>query len=168
MKKLIAIALCAVCLFSLAACGSRAPAGAEGSAEVGMVNPFVTYDTIEDACAAAGFDYVIPETIEACPVESIQVMNNSLIQITYYDSEADGNRIVLRKAAGVDDISGDYNEYPTVSTVDYNGVNVIMRGENDTFSGAIWTADGASYSVQFDIPVTDAAILAVVDAVQSI
>ena len=131
-----------------------------------MVNPFVTYDTLEDACAAAGFDFVIPETIEACPVESIQVMNNSLIQITYYDSEADGNRVVLRKAAGVDDISGDYNEYPTVSTVDYNGMNVTMRGENDTFSGAIWTVDGASYSVQFDIPVTDAAILAVVDAVK--
>ena len=137
MKKLIAIALCALCLFSLAACGSKAPAGEEGSAEVGMVNPFVTYDTLEDACAAAGFDIAVPETIEACPVESIQVMNNSLIQITYYDSEADGNRVVLRKAAGVDDISGDYNEYPTVSTVDYNGVNVIMRGENDTFSGAI-------------------------------
>ena len=166
MKKLIAIALCALCLFARAACGSRAPADEEGSAEVGMVNPFVTYDTIEDACAAAGFDYVIPETIEACPVESIQVMNNSLIQITYYDSEADGNRVVLRKAAGVDDISGDYNEYPTVSTVDYNGVNVTMSGENDTFSGAIWTVDGASYSVQFDIPVTDAAILAVVDAVK--
>ena len=93
-------------------------------------------------------------------------MNNSLIHITYYDSEADGNRVVLRKAAGVDDISGDYNEYPTVSTVDYNGVNVTMRGENDTFSGAIWTVDGASYSVQFNIPVTDAAILAVVDAVK--
>ena len=166
MKKLIAIELCALCLFSLTACGSKAPVGEEGSAEVGMVNPFVTYDTLEDACAAAGFDIAVPETIEACPVETIQVMNNSLIQITYYDSEADGNRVVLRKAAGVDDISGDYNEYPTVSTVDFNGVNVIMRGENDTFSGAIWTADGASYSVQFDIPVTDAAILAVVDAVK--
>ena len=166
MKKLIAIALCAVCLFSLAACGSRAPAGEEGSAEVGMVNPFVTYDTLGDACAAAGFEISAPEMIEACPVESIQVMNNSLIQITYYDSEADGNRVVLRKAAGVDDISGDYNEYPTVSTADYNGVNVTMRGENDTFSGAIWTVDDASYSVPFDIPVVDAAILAVVDAVK--
>ena len=166
MKKLMALMLCAMCLFSLAACGSKAPVEEEGSAEVGMVNPFVTYDTLEDACAAAGFDMTVPETIEACPVESIQVMNNSLIQITYYDSEADGNRVVLRKAAGVDDISGDYNEYPTVSTVDYNGMNVTMRGENDTFSGAIWTVDGASYSVQFDIPVTDAAILAVVDAVK--
>jgi len=166
MKKLIAIALCALCLVSLAACGSKAPEAEEGSAELGMVNPFVTYDTLEDACKAAGFDFEAPETIEGCPIESIQVMNNSLIQITYYDADADGNRVVLRKAAGVDDISGDYNEYPTVSTLDYNGVNVILRGENDTFSGAIWTADGASYSVQFDIPVVDAAILAIVDAVK--
>ena len=166
MKKLIALMLCAMCLFSLAACGSKAPAEEAGSAEVGMVNPFVDYDTIADACAAAGFDFSVPETVEGCPIESIQVMNDSMIQITYYDSEADGNRIVPRKAAGVDDISGDYNEYPTVSTADLNGVNVTMRGENDTFSGAIWTAGGASYSVQFDIPVTDAAILAVVDAVE--
>ena len=164
MKKLIAIALCALCLFSLAACGSKAPTE-EGSAAAEIANPFVTYDTIEDACAAAGFDFVAPETIEGCPIESIQVMNGSLIQITYYDADSDGNRVVLRKAAGVDDISGDYNEYPTVSTVDYNGVNIVMRGENETFSGAIWTADGASYSVQFDLPVVDAAILAVADAV---
>ena len=165
MKKLIAIALCALCLVSLAACGSKAPAE-EGSAAAEIANPFVTYDTLEEASKAVGFDLQAPETIEGCPIESIQVMNNSLIQITYYDSEADGNRIVLRKAAGVDDISGDYNEYPTVSTADYNGVNVTMRGENDTFSGAIWTVDGASYSVQFDIPVVDAAILAVVDEVR--
>ena len=166
MKKLIAIALCALCLVSLAACGSKETATGEGSAELGMANPFVTYDTMEDACKAAGFDFEAPETIEGCPIESIQVMNNSLIQITYYDADADGNRVVLRKAAGVDDISGDYNEYPTVSTLGYNGVNVILRGENDTFSGAIWTADGASYSVRFDIPVVDAAILAIVDAVK--
>ena len=166
MKKLIAIALCALCLVSLAACGSKEAETGEGSAELGMVNPFVTYDTMEDACAAAGFDFEAPETIEGCPIESIQVMNNSLIQITYYDADADGNRVVLRKAAGVDDISGDYNEYPTVSTLDYNGVNVILRGENDTFSGAIWKVDGASYSVRFDVPVVDAAILAIVDAVK--
>ncbi len=166
MKKLMALMLCAMCLFSLAACGSKAPAEEAGSAEVGMANPFVDYDSLEDACRAAGFDMTAPETIEGLPIESIQVMNNSLIQITYYDSEADGNRIVLRKAAGVDDISGDYTEYPTVTTVELDGVNVTMRGENETFSGAIWTADGASYSVQFDIPVVDAAIFAVVDAVE--
>ena len=166
MKKLLALALCALCLFSLAACGSKAPVEEEGSAEVGMVNPFVTYDTIEDACAASGFEIGAPETIEGCPIESIQVMNNSLIQITYYDSEADGNRIVLRKAAGVDDISGDYNEYKTVTTVDHDGVNVTMRGEDEQFSGAIWTVDGASCAIQFDIPVDEAAILAAVDAVE--
>ena len=166
MKKILAIALCALCLFSLAACdGGKAPVE-EGSADLGMANPFVTYDTLEEACAAAGFDMTAPETIEGCPIESIQVMNNSLIQITYYDADSDGNRIVLRKAAGVDDISGDYNEYPTVSTVDYNGVNIVMRGENEAFSGAIWTSDDASYSVQFDLSVVDAAILAVVDAVE--
>lgn len=166
MKKLLALTLCALCLFSLAACGSKAPVEEEGSAELGMVNPFVTYDTIEDACAAAGFDISVPETIEGCPIESIQVMNGSLIQITYYDSEADGNRIVLRKAAGVDDISGDYNEYKTVNTVDHDGVNVTLRGEDEQFSGAIWTVDGASYAIHFDIPVDEAAILAAVDAVE--
>ena len=47
MKKLIAIALCALCLVSLAACGSKEAETGEGSAELGMVNPFVTYDTME-------------------------------------------------------------------------------------------------------------------------
>lgn len=164
MKKLMALMLCAMCLFSLAACGSKAPAEEAGSAEVGMANPFVDYDSLEDACAAAGFDMTAPETIAELPIASIQVMNNSLIQITYSDSDSD--RVVLRKAAGVDDISGDYNEYPTVNTVDHDGVNVTMRGENDTFSGAIWTADGASWSLSFDTPADEAAILAVVDAVE--
>lgn len=166
MKKLLALTLCALCLFSLAACGSKAPVEEEGSAEVGMVNPFVDYDTIEDACEAAGFDLAAPETIADLPIESIQVMNNSMIQLIYADPSADGNRVTLRKAAGVDDISGDYNEYKTVTTVDHDGVNVTLRGEDEQFSGAIWTVDGASYAIQFDIPVDEAAILAAVDAVE--
>ena len=170
MKKLIALMLCVLCLFSLAACQNRAPAEgsaeAEGSAGLGMANPFVDYGTLADACAAAGYEMHAPDMIGDAAIDTNQVMNHSMIQIVYADPNAEDGRITLRKAAGVDDISGDYNEYASVRTADADGVTVTLRGEGETVSGAIWTANDASYALQFDTPADEAAVLAIVGAVE--
>ena len=168
MKKLLALTLCALCLFSLAACGSKdsAPEGS-GSAEMTIANPFVDYDTIEDAAAAAGFDLKAPDTIAELAFRNVQVMNSSMIQANYGDPDEETNHVVLRKAEGVDDISGDYTEYELVKTVEQNGVNVTLRCEEENaVYGAIWTVDGCSYALNSELPMDEAEVLAVVDAVE--
>ena len=68
----------------------------------------------------------------------------SMAQISYRAGDAE---VMFRQARGSDDISGDYNVYETVLTVEINGAEATLRGNGGEFSGAVWQKDGFSYSV---------------------
>lgn len=164
MKKIISLLLCAVCLFGLAACdGSKAPvpAGSEepnGSTEVQMVNPFVTYDTIEDAAAVTGFDFLVPASVDGYTDRNIQVVDGKMLQVTFIDES--GNMLILRKAEGSDDISGDYIVYAETKTITLpNGAEAELRGDGSSMQAAVWTANGYSYAVSSDVPMDEAAMV---------
>ena len=70
----------------------------------------------------------------------------------------DGSDMLIRKAVGTKDCSGDYNVYAQEVTVD----DVTLKGENDTFSLAVWERDGYTYSAAL----AQADLLALVAAVQ--
>ncbi len=53
------------------------------------------------------------------------------------------NGMYIRKASGSDDISGDYNDYAQVETVN----RVTLKGENGNFSLAVWNNNGYTYAV---------------------
>lgn len=164
MKKIISLLLCAVCLFGLAACdGSKAPvpAGSDepvGSIEAQIVNPFVSYDTLEDAAAVTGFDFVVPASMDGYTDRNIQVMDGKMIQVTFIDER--GSMLILRKAAGSDDISGDYYVYANTKTVTLpNGAEAELRGDETSFQTAVWTAGDYSYAVCSDVPMDEAAMI---------
>ena len=153
MKKSISLLLCLLMALSLSACGKQAvPAvstDSDGDTPDGgasMVNPWLDYDSPEEAIAAVGFSVTAPEEVEGFDAPVYRVMNGELLEVLY--PCADGE-LRIRKAAGEEDISGDYNTYAetqTVSTPGEDGV-VTMKGDGDTVSCATWCSGAYTYSV---------------------
>ena len=160
MKKLIAIILCGLTVCSLAACTGK-PA-TSGNAEI--PNPFVDCATLADAAKLTGFDITVPDSIDGYDTRAIQVMDNKMIQVIYDKGE---NSLLIRKAAGSDDISGDYSEYSETSTVALGSLQVTMKGENGMVSVATWTDGGNTYAIDAqDVPMDVDAITALIGNVQ--
>lgn len=144
MKKRIAYLFAALMLAALAACAGKATSG-ESTAQ--LPNPFVDCATMEDAAALAGFSMTAPDTVAGYPDKKIQAIQDSLIQVIYASGE---DRVLLRKGAGTDDISGDTNPYKETNTVAVGSRSVTMRGDNGKVSVAVWTEDGHAFAVDVD------------------
>ena len=67
-------------------------------------------------------------------------------EITY---TGDGQTAVYRKETGSSDISGDYNIYNSEIQMSINGYDVILKGNDNVYSLAIWTDGDYSYSLSF-------------------
>ena len=147
MKKVFALMLCGLCL-SLAGCGGGKSASAEAPGAQ-LANPFVDYATREEAGAAAGFALSAPDWLDGYDAPTVQVMNGTMLQLIFRSGD---DRLVIRKAAGGEDISGDYNSYAETKTAKINGSSVTLRGADGKVSSAVWCAGGYSYAVVSDTP----------------
>ncbi len=134
-----------------------------GGETVQIPNPFVDYSTLAEAEKEAGFDLTAPETVDGYSEKFIQVMSGSMIQIIFHDAE--DNRLFIRKEAGSEDISGDYNNYTEINTISVDGREVTMKGETGLVSVAIWTDGAYTYAVTADKPMAQDAMSALVSAV---
>ena len=114
-----------------------------------LPNPFVSVETLEEAEEKTGFDMEVPEEIAGYTQTGIQVMNDELIQIFYGDpKQEDASRMALvRKGAGTDDVSGDYNTYEDIAYISSDDIGYEMRGNNGKFYVASWIIEGYSYSL---------------------
>ncbi len=172
MKKIIVLTLCTLTTLSLVACGGNGNAsdnlrnGAESSVEspmlgddpatwspnastdVEVANPLVE-GTLADAILIVGFDFVIPEAIDGYTNRTVMTINGELIQAVYgNDTESDvPDNIMIRKAKGSDDISGDYNEYAEVDTVSVGEIQVTLNGNDGKVNVAMWTDNGYTFSI---------------------
>ena len=123
MKKTVPLLLCLLMALSLSACGKQAvPAASTDTdaendtptANAAVANPWVDFDSPDEAIAAAGFNIAVPEEIEGFDKPIYRVMNNELLEVLYPCADGD---LRIRKAAGEEDISGDYNTYEETQTV---------------------------------------------------
>lgn len=157
-KRVILAAVGAAMVMGLGGCGnSPAPTAsaaaaerAEGSVRIG--NPFTEVNSVSEAEEMTGFSITVPEAPAEYPDTCVRVMLDSMIEVIFEnkaketeDAIEEGYRI--RKEAGAEDISGDYNEYAEASAVTVEGREVTMKGNDGTVSLAVWTADGYSYAV---------------------
>ena len=101
--------------------------------EGGCCNPFTDCADLNKAAQITGFSLSVPITPDRVSV----LEDSNMIQADYE------NGMYIRKASGSDDISGDYNDYAQVETV--NGVT--LKGENGKFSLAVWNNSGYTYAV---------------------
>ena len=140
MKKLITLSLCLAAALLLTGCGSQE------SGE--LANPFVEYDTIEEAEKAVGFDLSVPESIDGLSERIIRVdSEDQLIEVIYQNGQDEDQEIRIRKAVGTDEISGDYNDYSQSRTLDVDGIAVTVKGDDDLITVATWARDPYVYSL---------------------
>ena len=137
-------------------------ASAENGASAQIANPFADCGSLEEAAAAAGFDMTAPDAVDGYSDRRIQVMNNEMIQLIYSDGDS---RLLLRKAAGSEDISGDYNAYAETRTLAVGDASVTMKGGEGMVRLAIWTDKGYAYAVASDEPMPVEAMTALVSQI---
>lgn len=168
MKKIIALLMTCLMAVSLAACSysihdkeKKEESGTENIQEADteeepeetgtqIPNPYVDYETLEDACEAAGVSLLLPDSIEGYERVDYQAIDGQMVNVIY--TAADGSMLLIRKAKGSEDISGDYNEYEHNSEQTINDIDVQVRGNGDTLSAAVWYDNGEAYSMTVDRP----------------
>ena len=107
-----------------------------------IANPFTDTKTLEEAQEIAGFDMQVPDAAAPYTVVNYRAVEGEMLEIIFRDRKGEeGYRI--RKAAGEDDISGDYNEYAKEKTILLSdGTKVTLRGDKeDEWSVAVWTTE---------------------------
>lgn len=168
MKKIIALLMTCLMAVSLAACSysihdkeKKEESGTENIQEADteeepeetgtqIPNPYVDYETLEEACEAAGVSLLLPDSIEGYERVDYQAIDGQMVNVIY--TAADGSMLLIRKAKGSEDISGDYNEYEHNSEQTINDIDVQVRGNGDTLSAAVWYDNGEAYSMTVDRP----------------
>lgn len=165
MKRTLIITLCAVMTLLLGACGSKADTAQKANSEKNaqIPNPFIDCETIDEAVGIAGFEMTVPEEISGYDKPVINAIENEMIQVIYYKDE---DEIRIRKGAGSEDISGDYNEYANTDTISVEGMQVKIRGNDGTVSVATWTNEKYSYSITVDEGITADSMTDFIKAVQ--
>ena len=117
-------------------------------------SPFQPCDSLDDAEEMAGFDLTLPKT-----ADMLEAIENKMIQAFYGE---DGTDMLIRKALGSEDISGDYNEYAQTKTVD----GVTLKGADGQFSLAMWTNGEYTYSISVGSALSQTDMMALVGGVK--
>ncbi len=137
MKRIIILTIFNMMTVLLTACKK------ETTAE--LPNPFVEYETMEEAEAAAGFTINVPDRVpEGYTLSAIRVIENELAELTYVNGE---DEIAYRQGKGSEDISGDYTEYSETNEVKVGDIQVTTKGNEGVVNVALWTNGDSTYSI---------------------
>ncbi|HBI51439.1 MAG TPA: hypothetical protein DDX72_01505 [Ruminococcaceae bacterium] len=117
---------------------------------VSIGNPWTEYKSVEEAAKAAGVTFEVPEKFGSYKISYIQAMEG-IAEVRFSNGD---DTITVRKGTGVDDISGDYNEYKSISEKEINGSTATLKGSGKGVSAAVWTDGKCSYSVVSDRALT--------------
>lgn len=148
MEKFLAVVLSLILALPLAACGAKEPANddADLSEKTEIANPFISCDSMEKAAGLAGFEMSIPAALPDWVTETeIQVIEGQMIEVILSDGE--NNMMRLRKAAGSDDISGDYNEYADTADITIGELTVTLKGNEGKYNTAVWNDGDYAFAV---------------------
>ena len=149
-KRVIGIAMVVSMTFATVGCGAAKNANAaeqvtQEEQMIGMPNPFADVNSLEEASKIAGFDMSAPNSVDGYNGMAIQAIEKDLIQVIYGDQ---GHNVYFRKAVGIEDVSGDYNQYKDVSTKSLYGKELTVKSEDEKTYVITWTDGQYSYSIQ--------------------
>lgn len=182
-NRIAAVILSVTVAITLAACGTQGQTTGESGAAVSeedtqseeavkIPDPFTEVGSLEEAAEITGFSLSVPEAPKDYPDMSIRVMDDSMIEVVFSrkteSEEAAVEAYRIRKAAGTDDISGDYNTYDTATNVETTACSVEMKGNGDTVSVAVWNHDGYTYAMDINeaYPLSAEDVINIVNAIE--
>lgn len=123
--------------------------------------------SMQQATELTGFTMRIPEGKAPYTEKTISVIGEDMIEVAYSKEEPFAVGYSIRKARAEGDISGDYTEYTESKEVDSEGRKVTLKGEDGTYSLALWEENGFSYAVKAqEKPMMEEEILEIVKAVE--
>lgn len=113
-----------------------------------LIAPGVEENTdIDSIRMEVGYDFTLPDYMPSgYEFDNASLLFGELVQIVYTDGE---NKIMYRIEDCDEDISGDYNIYETVETVDMGGVAVTVREDGGKCRSAVWN-DGKAHALWLD------------------
>ena len=111
---------------------------------VQIPNPFIDCASLAKASQVAGFEMRAPEAVGDYDRVSISAIDGELIDVLY---ESGDDTVRVRKGAGTEDISGDYNSYAEAAVSKVDGMEVTMKGDSGKVYLAVWTSGEYTYSV---------------------
>ena len=133
-----------------------------------IANPITECKDMAQAASLANFSLTLPQSIAGYPASSIQTIGldeDKLIQVVY--TTKDGSEdIYIRKGAGSEDISGNYNTFAQTSTLTVNGTSVTAKGADGKIHLATWTKNGYTYSADSSAGLSAAAMIGLISSIQ--
>ncbi len=116
----------------------------------GMVFDATEYSSAQELSDAVGFVIKDIETVPFEPTEVIyRVISGKLAEIVYI---GDGEKLTVRKSAGDEDNSGDYNDYPVFEAAEIEDAKVNIMGYDDGFYLSTWYDGEYFHSIGSDNP----------------
>ena len=145
MKKFFPMIL--VLSLLLAGCSAATQPTDPPAPSLQIGNPWKNYESMDEAEAASGLDFPIPEEIADLYIaESFRVMNNSLMEVTYRDLSSDSKVTVRMQSGADDDISGVYEDPDSIEVLQINGASVTVKIKGQSCLYLI-SKDSYSYSL---------------------
>ena len=137
---------------------------ADSSDFVQSGNPYAEYDTLEEAENTIGFEISVPDSYGECTEPYYAVIEGKILEVQYYNGDDRG--MIISKSRGSEDISGDFNEYNTVTETEVNGNTVTIKGNGDEFSLALWVSGDYSYSVSVSSGISENALKEIIEKIK--
>ncbi|MCR4791750.1 MAG: hypothetical protein K5871_03305 [Lachnospiraceae bacterium] len=110
-----------------------------------IANPFITCSSLEEAAEIAGFSFDIPERIlDEYDEVYINAIEGELFQVICY---RDGSEIIRLRKGIMENISGDYNEYPYECGLSGDYPGRILGDSEDSVRNVTWSYEGYYYSL---------------------
>lgn len=109
------------------------------------VNGITEVSSSAELSAVVGFPVAEVTGLPFTPSEVIYCSYwDEMAQITY----SDGTKSALfRQSCGTEDNSGDYNEYADTTTITLGTATILLKGDSDLYTLAIWQDATYSYSL---------------------
>lgn len=140
-------------------------------------NPFIEFQSLEDACTYAEFALTPPENYGNVSEKVFRVLRaekkiRRLIEVIYLDAEK--NEIIrFRKSFGKGDISGDSSRYTANEDAKVGSRAVRIKGTSDGFYNAIWSVivieageeSQFAYSVMSQTPLTRTEMISLIESI---
>ncbi len=126
-------------------------------------NPIRDFETVEEAAKAAGIVFQAPKELPGGYARVAVSTIDKLMQVQYRNEKGEG--VLVRKARGTEDISGDYNDYSRIEAIAANGAKITLKGSGQGFVLAIWQKDGYAYAVESDAAMSQSEMAAIIETI---